>query len=1194
MEYVTKLLSKIGGDSHNKKANKDKDKDKKKDKKREVISSLVEAELGYVASNYGCDYCFQRIALEEFRYHCLECFNYDYCHRCYELHGKEHGHYMSKEIGDPAKLARDIANGEFIWQVIKLACDGLPGRWLLGTIKENEEKKPYIEWITRGELMTMALDFGYGLRSLVPTGSFVGICSGNRYEWVVADWGCLFNNNIIVPIHNAYDDEMLATIVQDSTIVLAVVAQKNVPQFIKAVDQFGEDSCKLQIIVQIEPLEQEIIHPRLKFYSMSQVMKLGSSASDRSKEEYVLPKYDDISTIVYTSGSTGVPKGVIHTQHSWLNSVSRHFQNRFSEMVVDVSFSPLAHTTPRRSIHLDTLRGGCTVFCREDKNLIFDDFQLARPTIISSTPRLWNLLYSEYNKALAAAHINDPTTPKEEIEKQVLKLFETKLGNRIKYIITGGAPVNPTVLAWLSRCFKCWVDEGYGTSETGGIFHHTSIAEGVEIKLESVPDLGYFTTDKPNPRGEICVKSTSLAQGYWNKPDLTAEAFHDGWYHTGDIGEYDASTKQYKLIDRKKNFFKLAQGEFVAPERVEKVLSHCRLIRSIYVTGDRLRDYLVAVVVPNFQVLKTELNQSSDSVLKELILSDFYDIAEDKLQSFEIPRAIYIEKEDFTEENKLLTPTHKLNRPKLKQKYQAIIASLYEELEKENTKQRLKDILSHNLKMNQTDEQEEQQQGTNKPRSYVELGGDSLSAIKLAEEIRREFKTEVPLSLFFDKDESIEDALLRLIEEQNKNQDDEASSSSSSSRQPIDFVSESTISTDLRSMIESAVSKRVDQSELFSQDKILLTGCTGYIGIHLLAYLLESPMKPSSIHCLVRASSKQEGIERIKKKFKEFELPYHDEAYDSIIQIVNGDLAKPWLGLNEETFVELAKQTNYVYHVGAWVNGVFDYRTLKDANVEGTKWIIQLAVTERLKPIHYVSTISVLNDRVSGAEDHLSKKDKVAYMSGYAQSKWVAERLVHKANKLGLPAIITRPATIVANSQSGCANWEDFTHRIILSYLQTKSFPDLLVNPEYEKLGKQKLNWVPVDVCCKYILLLSRDFSVYNGAVVNLVNTRGYITWRFVIEATQQTKTGLQFNSVTMRAWKEANFSSSAISTALVPLRAFFTGSQFPAMGGVYRCDKLRELIRTQADAFAVQNDLITKEFILLFVDKKIRELSNN
>lgn len=208
-----------------------------------------------------------------------------------------------------------------------------------------------------------------------------------------------------------------------------------------------------------------------------------------------------------------------------------------------------------------------------DNIVIFEDLALIQPTMLSATPRLWNVFYAEYNQALTAAMTENDAKPDDqketpqEVETRVLQRFRNMFGKRLQVIVTGGAPTSEAVLAFLKRCFGIWVENGYGTSETSGICGDSHVREDVEIKLEDVPELGYFNTDLPYPRGEVLVRSPSMFKGYWNNDQLTQESVTaDGWYRTGDIAEMHPKTKRVKIIDRRKNFFKLAQGEFVAPE----------------------------------------------------------------------------------------------------------------------------------------------------------------------------------------------------------------------------------------------------------------------------------------------------------------------------------------------------------------------------------------------------------------------------------------------------------------------------------------------------------------------------------------------------------------------------------------------------------------------------------------------------
>jgi len=215
-----------------------------------------------------------------------------------------------------------------------------------------------------------------------------------------------------------------------------------------------------------------------------------------------------------------------------------------------------------------------------------------------------------------------------------------------------------------------------------------------EVKLVDVPEMNYYSTDKPHPRGEICLRGPNIFIGYYKDPEKTAEDLKpDGWFHTGDIGRWN-TTGTLSIIDRKKNIFKLSQGEYVAAEYLEGVFVRSPFVGQIFVYGDSLNSFLVAVVVPDFDVLDpyaAELgipNQDHAELCKnkkieEVILKSLTEVGKEaNLHGFEFPKAIYIEHIAFSEENNLQTPSFKLRRPNLKEHYQKIIAETYTEYKK--------------------------------------------------------------------------------------------------------------------------------------------------------------------------------------------------------------------------------------------------------------------------------------------------------------------------------------------------------------------------------------------------------------------------------------------------------------------------------------------------------------------------------
>lgn len=269
-----------------------------------------------------------------------------------------------------------------------------------------------------------------------------------------------------------------------------------------------------------------------------------------------------------------------------------------------------------------------------------------------------------------------PNEKLEDIENLIMKDFSHILGRRVKVIVTGGAPTSPTVKEFLKKCFKSTLIDSYGISEVGGILSEGKLNQKIQIKLQSVPEMGYFISDNP-PRGEILAKSPFMASGYIGDPKLTQESFVDGYFRTGDIGSIDKDGNLI-VIDRKKNIFKLSQGEFVAIEKLETIFSESPFIDQIFLCGHPSKSYLVSIVVPHFensvQYLKRlnlqpissswtiqEVCQSLE--LQNAILTEFKKIGKEYfLQGFEIPRAVYLESESWSLENELLTGKKKLSK----------------------------------------------------------------------------------------------------------------------------------------------------------------------------------------------------------------------------------------------------------------------------------------------------------------------------------------------------------------------------------------------------------------------------------------------------------------------------------------------------------------------------------------------------
>jgi long-chain acyl-CoA synthetase len=288
----------------------------------------------------------------------------------------------------------------------------------------------------------------------------------------------------------------------------------------------------------------------------------------------------------------------------------------------------------------------------------------------------------------------------------VFKKIKQVLGGRVRLSVTASAPISPEVLAFLKIAFCCPILEAYGQTETCGAATATTVEDPdsghvggpiacCEIKLVDIPEMNYTSTtrdDKMNltPCGEICFRGPNITPGYFKLPDKTAEVIdEEGWLHSGDVGMIrpDGSLR---LIDRKKNIFKLAQGEYVAPEKIENIYVQSKYVTTCFVHGDSLQSYLIAIVVPEESHLRQlakkyevegELKDwcQTTEIVKD-VLADMTQIGKSSgLLSFEQAKKIYLHPEPFTVESGLLTPTFKIKRFDAKNYFSQVIEYLYSE-----------------------------------------------------------------------------------------------------------------------------------------------------------------------------------------------------------------------------------------------------------------------------------------------------------------------------------------------------------------------------------------------------------------------------------------------------------------------------------------------------------------------------------
>ncbi|KAJ0775861.1 putative long-chain-fatty-acid--CoA ligase [Helianthus annuus] len=484
----------------------------------------------------------------------------------------------------------------------------------------------------------------------------------------------------------------------------------------------------------------------LELYSWETFLHLGSS-----KDQYELPSKmrSDICTIMYTSGTTGEPKGVMITNESILSILSgvhHHLESMSEEFrASDVYFSylPLAHIFDRVIEELFISTGASIGFWRGDVKLLIDDLKELKPTVFCSVPRvldriysglvekisssgflkqtLFNVAYSYKLRNMSRGYKHEEAAPR--FDKIIFNKVKEGLGGKLRLILSGAAPLSASVETFLRVVTCAHVLQGYGiyiiyesvlmhtllisvklviqwisicmyiglTESCAGSFvaqpNELSMIgtvgpplPNVDVCLMSVPEMGYDALAATAPRGEVLLRGSSLFSGYYKRQDLTKEVLVDGWFHTGDIGEWQPDGSM-KIIDRKKNIFKLSQGEYVSVENLESIFSLVPIVDAIWIYGNSFESFLVAVVNPNKELLESWAAENGvpgdfdticeNSKTNAYILGELTSIAkEKKLKGFEFVKAVHLDPLPFDMDRDLLTPTFKKKRSQFLKYYQ--------------------------------------------------------------------------------------------------------------------------------------------------------------------------------------------------------------------------------------------------------------------------------------------------------------------------------------------------------------------------------------------------------------------------------------------------------------------------------------------------------------------------------------------
>lgn len=611
------------------------------------------------------------------------------------------------------------------------------------------------EWMTYSEVAARRENFGKGIvelhrKSGVMTPKYgIGLWCQNRPEWQIADLGCMSQSLYTVSIYDTLGPEATEHIINHAEIVCVISSLVHVPTLLKLAPRIPT----LKLIICLDPIDAgerpgnskaDILNTLARdsgitIHSMKEVEQLGVVSGLQMNP----PRAEDVITINYTSGTSGIPKGVILTHRNAIAGAScgRVLAESAPSDVI-ISYLPLAHIYQRVAEQGCFSVGSAIGYFHGDIFKLIEDIKMLRPAGFISVPRLYNRFGSAIRaettdatglKGAVARHIiNTKLTklklpPGQATNKHLFYdyFFAHKLRSafglqRAKTMVSGSAPLDPNLHQLLRAAFGNTFIQGYGLTETYamGTYQHENdlsvgncgmVAPSMEACLQSVPDMDYLVTDSPNLRGELLLRGKALFREYYKNPAETESAIlSDGFFRTGDIAEID-SMGRVKIIDRLKNVLKLAQGEYISPERIENVyLGSTNLLAQAYVHGDSTQAFLVCVCgvdpvafapfaskVLNKSIAFTDIDSIKAAArtdqVRRAVVKELDNIGKkNKFNSYERVRSVWLEIEPFSIANDLLTPTLKLKRPQTAKKFRSQIDTMYAEaLAEESMKAKL-------------------------------------------------------------------------------------------------------------------------------------------------------------------------------------------------------------------------------------------------------------------------------------------------------------------------------------------------------------------------------------------------------------------------------------------------------------------------------------------------------------------------
>jgi amino acid adenylation domain-containing protein/thioester reductase-like protein len=774
---------------------------------------------------------------------------------------------------------------------------------------------------------------------------------------------------------------------------------------------------------------------------------------------------DNLAYLIYTSGSTGIPKGVEIPHQAMVN-----FLNTMQEqpgLAADdllLAVTTLSFDIAVLELFLPLTVGACVeVVSKEvasDGARLVEKLFTSGATMMQATPATWRLMleagWQQESQAYELMRKNDSMPARTGLK--ILCGGEALPRDLADKLLTRGAEVwnmyGPTETTVWSTMYR--VLPGSGPVPVGRPIGNTQVYV-LDHARQPVP-VGVV--------GELYIGGDGVARGYRDRHELTAERFipdpfrsgqRARLYRTGDLARLRADGSLMFLGRRdhqvKVRGFRIELGDIEAALAKHEALRQSVVVAHEETPGDvRLIAYLV---------LKDGAEEPAVGMLRAFLKR--------ALPDYMLPAAF------VTLDELPLTPNGKVDRRALPQpaSVRPHLGAAYCAPRNEQEAE-IAAICARVLGLERVGVHDD----------FFELGGNSLLATRLVFHLQEHFETKLSLIRLFEMPTIA--GLSAALNAARQDTDDSAGLFGAITLKELEAEAILTESIGVNGMVYEHKER---------PEKILLTGATGFVGAFLLSDLLAGT--EADLICLVRGDNPEAGMQRIRKNLKKYQL--WDDRLEARIQPVIGDFSQPNLALGMREYRDLASEVDVIYHNGALVNFVFPYHAHKQANVGGTMEILKLASATRIKPVHFVSTLAVFlsgknkNGRIWYEDTDLNEIG-VPY-GGYAQSKWVAEKMISTAAELGIPASTYRPGPIAGHSRSGVWNEDDMICNMVKACVTLGAVPDLSI----------MLDVVPVDYVSKSIVHLSQQPESFGSAfnlstseqlnfteLVDLVSDLGY------------------------------------------------------------------------------------------------------